>query len=186
MDSEQKRLYLRVTVKLMSLVFIIALGVTFLRSLPAPGPDTPETLNFDLATLAPGKPARLEWGQKRVIVVKREAIPAEQRDGLAAYLADPDSRHSRQPGFAENRYRSRDPHYFVALDYGTDLNCQLDYVGRDDSGPVGVLWLGGLRDRCRGSWYDDAGRVYKGQKALRNLGVPEYRIEGNRLLLGGE
>jgi len=184
MDSEQKRLYLRVAVKLMLLAFFIGLGATFLRSLPTPSPEASDGLRFDLTELVAGQPVRLHWGQKRVIVYRREAVPAAERQRLAAYLADPNSRHASQPEFAENLYRSRDPRYFVALDFGTDLNCQLDYVDSSKTGPKGMLWLGGLRDRCRGSWYDDAGRVYAGQKALRNLNVPAYRIEGNTLILG--
>lgn len=186
MDSEQKRLYLRVTAKLMSLLFLIGLGVTFLSSLPGPEVNHSDSLYFDLSEVRAGQSARLQWGQKRIIVLRRERVPEETRKALEAELADPDSKHSSQPGFAENPYRSRDPHYFVALDYGTDLNCQLDYVGQSGHGPEGMLWQGGLHDRCRGSWYDDAGRVYKGQKALRNLTVPNYRIEGKELILGGE
>jgi ubiquinol-cytochrome c reductase iron-sulfur subunit len=185
MDSEKRRLYLRVTVKLMSLALLIGLGYTFLRSLPA-SPESGNTLSYDLGGLQPGVSVRLQWDNKRVILYKRHLVETDKREKLAAFLLDPQSHHSSQPEFADNPYRSRDPRYFIALDYGTDLNCQLDYVDGTQAGPEEKLWLGGLRDRCRGSWYDDAGRVYQGQQALRNLTIPTYRIEGDTLTLGVE
>jgi ubiquinol-cytochrome c reductase iron-sulfur subunit len=185
MDSEQKRLYLRVTVKLMFLTLLLGLGYTFVRSLPS-SPEVGSTLSYDLSDLQPGVVERLVWDNKRVLLFRRKMAAGDKREQLAPFLADPQSRHSSQPPAAENPYRSPDPRYFVALDYGTDLNCQLDYVDGSTAGPQGMLWQGGLRDRCRGSWYDDAGRVYQGQQALRNLNVPAYRIEGDSLILGAE
>ena len=175
MDTEQRRLRLRVTVKLMFLVLFIGLAYTFLRTLPS-SPEVGDTLRYDLSGLEPGVATRLVWDNKRVILYRRNVAAMDNRERLAEFLLDPQSRHSSQPPFAENPYRSLQAQYFVALDYGTDLNCQLDYVNGAQAGPKGVLWLGGLRDRCRGSWYDDAGRVYKGQQALRNLTIPAYRI----------
>jgi ubiquinol-cytochrome c reductase iron-sulfur subunit len=186
MDSEQKRLYLRVTSKLMSLVFLLGLTYVFLLSLPSSPEHRGGTLRVDLGGLQPGAVERLNWENKRILVYRRKELDITSREKLTPFLLDPRSHHSSQPAFAENTYRSLDPRWFVALDYGTDLNCQLDVVGAGEPGPEGVLWQGGWRDRCRGSWYDDAGRVYKHQRALRNLSVPDYRIEGTTLILGSE
>ena len=82
-----------------------------------------------------------------------------------------------------NPMRSLEPDYFIALDYGTDLGCPLELVPADVNAPV-IPWSGGFRDRCRGSWYDLSGRVYKEQKASRNLEIPAYSIEGDILNLG--
>lgn len=184
MTGEEKRLYLRVTVKLMLLIMGLGLLYTLLISVQSPEEKHRETLSIPLTQLRPGDLERRQWGNKRLLILRRPEDASAQRQVLRDALQDPDSRYSEQPEFADNPYRSRDPRYFIALDYGSDLNCQLDYVGPKRSGPLEKPWQGGFKDRCRGSWYDDAGRVYKDQTALRNLTVPAYRIEGQILILG--
>ena len=184
MDTQQKRLILRVVAKLMLLFFGLALLWIFVRSLPGPSLQQ-QTVQIELNQLQYGQILRYDWQGRRILILRRPLVDAKQ-DPLRTELLDPDSLHSRQPRSASNPWRSLVPDYFVALDYGSDLNCALDYLSPESEGPPGRLWLGGFKDRCRGSWYDLAGRVYKGQQAQRNLTVPAYSIDGTTLSLGAE
>lgn len=187
MDTEQRRFYLRVVVKLMLLIFIIALLTTFVRSISTNTQSAGSNrVSIDLSPLQTGQSMRYDWHGKRVFILKRDVIDVTNMQSLNIELLDPDSRHSRQPATTENRLRSVHPGYFVVLDYGTDLNCGLDYLNKNQAGPEGRVWLGGFKDLCRGSWYDLTGRVYKGQQAKRNLTIPVYDIEDQSLILGSE
>ena len=183
MKTEKRRLILRVIAKLMMAGFVIALVYVFMRSLPGPGQQS-NIASVDLSTMQAGQLLRYEWSGKRLFILKREALDQAKWHTLSSALLDPDSRHSRQPPAAENSWRSLQPEYFVALDYGTDLNCGVSYLSEHQQGPAAQAWLGGFKDLCRGSWYDLSGRVYKHQRAKRNLTVPAHRIEGQTLLLG--
>ncbi|MBD3671623.1 MAG: hypothetical protein HUJ29_12710 [Gammaproteobacteria bacterium] len=182
MKHQRKRLYLRVTVKLMFLGLVLALGITLLRSIPATR-DNAGLMRYDLTSLRTGEMVKLEWGKRRVLLLRRETSDVDLTK-IDDHLLDPNSRHATQPEFAETPWRSLSREYFIALDYGTDLNCELEYVATHEQSKAPAPWLGGFRDRCRGSWYDLAGRVYREQHALRNLSVPQYRIEDGQLLLG--
>jgi len=185
MNTELRRLLLRLLAKLMLLVFVIGLLTVFVRSLPGYRVQNQAT-HVDLVPLQTEQLLRYDWNGKRVLILKRGAINPSELQALESELLDPYSRHATQPDTVNNVLRSRTEEYFIALDYGTDLNCQLDYMSRDQSGPEGRVWLGGFRDRCRGSWYDQAGRVYSGQRAKRNLAVPSYQIHNNTLILDAE
>ncbi|MDH5359003.1 MAG: ubiquinol-cytochrome C reductase, iron-sulfur subunit [Gammaproteobacteria bacterium] len=185
MNTEQRRLLLRLLAKLMLLVFIIGLLAVFVRSLPGYRVQDQVT-HVNLKPLQAEQLLRYDWNGKRVLVLKRGAIDPSELQTLESELLDPYSRHATQPDTVNNVLRSVTREYFIALDYGTDLNCQLDYLSRDKTGPEGRVWLGGFRDRCRGSWYDQAGRVYNGQQAKRNLPVPSYQIQDNTLILDAE
>jgi len=185
MNTEQRRLLLRLLVKLMLLVFVIGLLAVFVRSLPGHKLQD-QASRVDLSPLHVGQLMHYDWNGKRVLILKRKIIDLASLQPLDSELLDPYSRHATQPDTVNNVLRSVTGDYFIALDYGTDLNCQLDYLSREQTGPEGRVWHGGFRDRCRGSWYDLAGRVYNGQRAKRNLAVPPYTIEENTLILGVE
>lgn len=185
MNTERRRLVLRLVAKLMIVSFIIGLIYVFMRSLP--GRSLQEaTSRIDLGHLQSGQTMRYDWNGKRVLILKRGVYDLNTLQSLDTALLDPDSQHSRQPAVADNPLRSITAKYFVVLDYGTDLNCGVEYLTVEQTGPEGRAWLGGFKDRCRGSWYDLSGRVYKGQQAKRNLAIPPYIIEGQILILGAE
>lgn len=185
MNTEQRRLVLRVVAKLMMMGFVIALLYVVMRSLPGRGLQ--ETTNsIDLGQLQTGQTMRYDWNGKRILILKRDVRDLTDMPSLDMQLLDPDSTHSRQPVATENTLRSLTPEYFVVLDYGTDLNCAMEFKNKEEAGPAGRPWQGGFKDLCRGSWYDLSGRVYKGQQAKRNLTIPPYAIEGQSLILGTE
>lgn len=185
MSTEQRRLVLRLVTKLLLLIFVTGLLAVFLRSLP--GRHLQEQhIQIDLGQLQTEQPMRYDWNGKRIVLLKRNKLDLAAMQQLTDDLLDPKSNHSIQPVSTENILRSVREEYFIALDYGTDLNCELEYLHSGQAGPSGQRWLGGFKDRCRGSWYDPAGRVYKGQEAKRNLTIPPYQIKDRTLLLGAE
>ncbi|MFA7096342.1 MAG: hypothetical protein WC383_07615 [Gammaproteobacteria bacterium] len=176
-----RRVWLRVPVKLMALAGLAVVGLVLLSSLFSTEAERIEPLALDLRSLAPGEIRFDHWNRRRVLVLHRTPDmlrTVQNGDGLL----DPESKRSRQPDAARNPHRSLRPEYFVAIAHGTDLGCELEFVPQGD--PHGG-WPGGFRDRCRGSRYDFAGRVYEGQEAYRNLEIPPHRyLPDGRLLIG--
>lgn len=183
-DTASRRFYYRVALKLMALVMAAFAFLMVLSGLFG-GPDTDpsESLVVDLSAMAPGELRIVSWAGREVLILRRSAgMDAADTEG-SGRLYDPASRWSLQPAGARNSGRTLVPGYFIAYARGTDLSCPLDPVPPEAAAQEG--WGGGFADRCRGSRYDFAGRVYDGQPARRNLEVPDYRVEGTRLILGG-
>jgi len=183
--SSHYRLYLRVTVKLLLSAAVIAFIYVFASAFLTR--DGNEAAVADqrvvLTGLASGATMTLLWDTRPVIVHRR--TPDEQLAITQGYrdFVDPQSSASQQPSWAQTEFRSRNPEWFVAIALGTDFSCSIAWLP-----PGGTFrdnpWRGGFKDSCRGSRYDPAGRVYSGQYASRNLIVPDYRIDGDTLILG--
>jgi ubiquinol-cytochrome c reductase iron-sulfur subunit len=181
-NDSSSRLRLRVILKLMGL---LALGLfTFLLVsglFSRPGGNIRLPLEVDLQDIAAGQERRLTWNGRRVLVLHRDrsmfdALPEDTA------LYDPASRLERRPRGLSADHRGWVPQWLVVYAESTDLGCDLALVppGADQH------WEGGFRDRCRQGRYDFAGRVYKGQPAMRNLEIPPHRIDGTRLILGAD
>ncbi len=160
---DSRRLLLRVAVKLMLGLSLLALLWLFLNARERPQPEPAEA--FTLPELAPGELHKLVWRGRRILVLAYD--PA-----LLTRLNATDE-HPAHPGL------------LVALDYGGELGCPLEWRGEGAAGAP-KPWYGGLVDSCRGSWYDPMGRIYEGSNWGMDLRQPRHRIEGNTLLLGGE
>lgn len=179
----EQRLLLRLSVKLMALIGLLLVSWALLDSLDRPVEENIERL--PLPQLAPGQLETLDWHGRRILLLGRSLVQNTRLDNLSDRVADPDGSHSEQPPDLPSPQRSRVERLFVAYNYGGEFHCPLEWVAAGEpSAPQ--PWLGGLRDRCQGTWYDSAGRVFKGQQVQRNLGVPPYRIDGPWLLLGAE
>jgi ubiquinol-cytochrome c reductase iron-sulfur subunit len=178
------RLLLKISVKVMISLGLLFLVYVFYGYLFGTETDKyPESMSFSLDDLLPGEVYSWDWGGHRLLVLRRDTQMKLALQQANPNLLDKDSSHSRQPEIARNPARSLHPDYFIALDYGTDLGCPLELVTADITAPVSPWW-GGFRDQCRGSWYDLAGRIYKEQKASRNLEIPPHSIKGGMLKLG--
>ena len=119
---------------------------------------------FNLPELAPDVPVILRQDNLSIVVLRRSpgAIAALRQAGEG--LQDPASDRSRQPDFAANALRSRDPEYFVAYALGTDLGCPL------------AIEADGLREICGDARYDLAGRARASERDFRNLTIPDYNF----------
>ena len=181
-----RRVVLRSVLKLMGFVAFLFVAYVGFVSLFSPGSARLDTVRtVKLQDLSPGEVLWLEWGGRRVVVLHRTPEMLGEIRRLDAELKSPDRLWSNQPGTADPVTRSVKPEYFVALAYGTELGCELDFVPYRAEEPGD--WRGGFVDRCRGSRYDFAGRVFKSDSAPRNLDVPDYYFATpERLVLGRE
>lgn len=140
----------------------------------------------NISKLAPGQKVTYEWRGKPVWVVRRTERMLETLDTLEPKLADPDSTASEQPEYAANKYRAREEDKAVLVMVGlcTHLGCSPTYRPEVAPSDLGPEWLGGFFCPCHGSRYDISGRVYSGQPAPKNMPIPRYMLDGNRLLIG--
>lgn len=181
-NDSGRRALLRVAAKLMALVGFASVGFVLVSSLFSTERKQVEPIVVDVRGLQPGELRLERWDRRGVLILHRTEAMLHTLQARDDGLLDPSSEDSRQPEAARNAYRALRPEYFVAIAHGTDLGCELEFVPQDDAQRG---WRGGFRDRCRGSRYDFAGRVYKDQEAYRNLEVPPYRfLPDGRLLIG--
>lgn len=181
-SDASRRLVLRVATKALGALALLATAyVLFSSALDRDGRPETERFTVDLAALAPGKVLQVDWNGRSVLVLRRTGAMIEALKAPASGLADPNSSESRQPAETQNRFRSLRPEYLVILGHGTDLGCPVEWAG-PETAEAPKPWHGGFRDRCRGSWYDLAGRVYADQPATRNLPVPEHHFSGATVL----
>lgn len=195
-NTAGSRLLLRITAKLLLAVAFLACVWVLLSGLRSPGGVTPTvpTEVLPIPSLMEDTAHTHLWHGRPVIVVRRS--PDVQRwlvdDPMRASLRDPDSAKASQPAWVSGSERARDPEWFVAIASGTDLGCPVRWLPPSNPPPGWPLdsgaarWPGGFIDSCGQSLYDPAGRVYRQQAAERNLVIPAYRIDTDRLILGAD
>jgi ubiquinol-cytochrome c reductase iron-sulfur subunit len=143
-------------------------------------------VEVDIRNLDAGQKMTVAWRGKPVWIVHRSK---EMLDAIRAddgRVADPKSKRSEQPQYAENEYRSRKPEYFVVVGVCTHLGCSpVDRFGQT-SEPFDPDWRGGFYCPCHGSLFDLAGRVYRNKPAPTNLVVPPYTFVTDTKILVGD
>ena len=185
MTDTPVRLLLRVSVKLFASLALVAVLYTLFSSLSNDISEQPKAaapLIHSLEEFTETKPYRIAWEMGNLILVRRNEGTIASLQSESEALLDPHSEHARQPENLSPLIRSIRPDLFVAFDRGTDIGCPLKWVAPGNREAPLQPWAGGFRDSCRGSWYDAAGRVLKGQQAGRNLDIPPYRILEEDLL----
>jgi ubiquinol-cytochrome c reductase iron-sulfur subunit len=140
----------------------------------------------EIASLQPGELRVFEWRGKPVWVIRRTKEMLESLKAVAQNLTDPESKHSEQPGYAKNEYRSQKPEIMVMEGVCTHLGCSPQLKAADAKGEMGGDWVGGFYCPCHGSKFDYAGRVFRGAPAPTNLTVPPYTFVSDGSLLIGE
>jgi len=140
----------------------------------------------EIASLQPGELRVFEWRGKPVWVIRRTKQMLESLKAVAQNLTDPESKHSEQPGYAKNEYRSQKPEIMVMEGVCTHLGCSPQLKAADAKGEMGGDWVGGFYCPCHGSKFDYAGRVFRGAPAPTNLTVPPYTFVSDGSLLIGE
>ena len=142
-------------------------------------------VEVDISKMEVGQLIRVAWRGKPVWVLNRTPEVIETLKTLDAELRDPLSNDSEQPASSKNQARSLKPEIFVAVGLCTHLGCSPTF--RPEIAPVdlGEKWHGGFFCPCHGSWFDLAGRVYRGVPAPTNLEIPPYRyISDTRIMIG--
>lgn len=187
MDQQIRRLRLRVAAKLMLLVALCTVVYVVLSVVLSSDTSTRvmPTQIVNIAGLRPGQAQRVLWDGRPVIIYRRTAADILHLNNDDSRLIDAESNQSRQPAWAKNAHRSREPEWFVSIGVGTDFSCPVQHLEATEDEFLEEPWRGGFVDDCRSSRYDLAGRVYRGQYADENLIIPEYIRKADVIILGG-
>jgi ubiquinol-cytochrome c reductase iron-sulfur subunit len=144
-------------------------------------------VEVDLSKMEPGQLIRVAWRGKPVWILNRTPEVLETLKTLDDELRDPLSQESIQPESSKNPARSIKPEIFVAVGLCTHLGCSPTFRPEIAPHDLGEKWKGGFFCPCHGSWFDLAGRVYRGVPAPTNLEIPPYRyITDTQLIVGEE
>ncbi len=143
-------------------------------------------VEVDLSKMETGQLIRAAWRGKPVWVLNRTQEVLTTLTTLDSKLADPLSNESSQPEYSKNAYRSIKPEIFVAVGLCTHLGCSPTFRPEIAPNDLGDDWKGGFFCPCHGSWFDLAGRVYRGVPAPTNLEVPPYKYVTDTLIIIGE
>jgi ubiquinol-cytochrome c reductase iron-sulfur subunit len=143
----------------------------------------------DISKLEPGQLMIVEWQGKPVWIVSRTKEMMATLEKVESQLADPDSKRSLQPEYAENDARAREDHKetLVVVGICTHLGCSPTTKFAPGDPSMGADWPGGFLCPCHGSRFDFSGRVYANYPAPDNLPVPKYKyLSDTRLLIGDD
>jgi ubiquinol-cytochrome c reductase iron-sulfur subunit len=142
-------------------------------------------VEVDISKMEAGQLLRVAWRGKPVWILKRTPEVLATLKTLDNELRDPLSQESIQPEYSKNLYRSVKPEIFVAIGICTHLGCSPTFRPELAPADLGDKWKGGFFCPCHGSWFDLAGRVYRGVPAPTNLEIPPYRyVTENQLIIG--
>jgi ubiquinol-cytochrome c reductase iron-sulfur subunit len=143
-------------------------------------------VEVDVSALEPGQKMTVEWRGKPVWIVRRTKEMLDRVKAADDIVADPASKRSLQPEYAQNEFRSIKPEYLVLVGICTHLGCSpVDRLAAAPE-PFAADWKGGFYCPCHGSLFDLAGRVYKNKPAPDNLVVPPYKFLSDTKLVIGE
>jgi len=143
-------------------------------------------VEVDISKMEPGQLIRVAWRGKPVWILNRTPEVLETLKTLDNQLRDPLSLESSQPESSKNPIRSIKPEIFVAVGLCTHLGCSPTFRPEIAPHDLGENWKGGFFCPCHGSWFDLAGRVYRGVPAPTNLEIPPYRYITDTQLIVGE
>ena len=143
-------------------------------------------VEVDLSKMEPGQLIRVAWRGKPVWILNRTPEVLQTLGTLDSKLADPMSNESLQPLYAKNELRAIKPEIFVAVGLCTHLGCSPTFRPEIAPSDLGSDWKGGFFCPCHGSWFDLAGRVFRGVPAPTNLEIPPYRYVNDNLIIVGE
>jgi hypothetical protein len=152
-------------VKYFGLVIVAAILYVLLDfAIDVRPPQVQSSYQFRLRDLVVDQARILRQDNLSILVIRRSPALISRLEQATANLQDPESRLSRQPGFAENALRSGQPEIFVSYAIGTDLGCPLRVDGSE------------LVEICGKARYDFAGRALRGDGEFQNLGIPDYNF----------
>jgi ubiquinol-cytochrome c reductase iron-sulfur subunit len=141
----------------------------------------------DISKLEPGQQITLEWRGKPVWVLRRTPDMVDRLAQNVGFLADPESKASKQPDYVKGPGRSIKPEVFIVEGVCTHLGCSPTLkkeVGA--ASDMGADWPGGYYCPCHNSRFDLAARVFKGAPAPTNLEIPPHKYLSDARIVVGE
>ena len=143
-------------------------------------------VDVDISKMETGQLIRAEWRGKPVWVLNRTPDVLEILSTETSHLRDPQSQESEQPEYAQNPVRSIKPEIFITVGLCTHLGCSPTFRPETAPPDLGPDWKGGFFCPCHGSFFDLAGRVYRGVPAPTNLVIPPHQYVTDTLITIGE
>lgn len=143
-------------------------------------------VTVDISKMEPGQLLRVAWRGKPVWLLNRTPEVLETLKTLDDQLRDPQSSESIQPVYTKNPARALKSEIFVAIGLCTHLGCSPTFRPEIAPADLGPDWKGGFFCPCHGSWFDLAGRVFRGVPAPTNLEIPPYRYISDTQIIIGE
>lgn len=141
--------------------------------------------SVDLQGMKEGELRTVAWRGQPVFVLRRSADMLKSLLRHDDLLADPQSKRSDQPTYANNVDRSIRPEYSVMVGICTHLGCIPTFRPTPSAADIGASWPGGFYCPCHGSKFDLAGRVFKNVPAPTNLVIPPHHFVSDASLLIG-
>ena len=143
-------------------------------------------VEVDISKIETGQLIRAEWRGKPVWILNRTPDVLDILANDTEKLSDPLSQESDQPDYTQNPVRSINPEILIVVGLCTHLGCSPIFRPETAPADLGPDWKGGFFCPCHGSFFDLAGRVYRGVPAPTNLVVPPHRYVTDTLIVIGE
>ena len=143
-------------------------------------------IKIDVSKLETGSILKVIWRGQPIWVLRRSEGMLKTLQKKNLNLTDPESEMSVQPNFAQNKFRSLKPEFFIVEGVCTHLGCAPIEKLILPSVDMGSDWEGGFYCPCHGSKFDLSGRVFSGFPAPANLRVPPHRYQDENTVIIGE
>ena len=143
-------------------------------------------IKIDVSKLETGSILKVIWRGQPIWVLRRSEAMLKTLQNTNPKLTDPESGMSVQPNFAQNKFRSLKPEFFIVEGICTHLGCAPIEKLTLPSVDMGSDWEGGFYCPCHGSKFDLSGRVFSGFPAPANLRVPPHRYQDKNTIIIGE
>lgn len=176
-NSRRYRLYLKVAVKLMLIVVLVTFLSFFVSGFLPQRAKGSDVIVETLADLKVNQPRMITWHNKKLWLLKRSHAQVLALRDYDDVVFDPWSDDKPLPMGVNHLHRGLLPQYLLIFSQGEKCEVILDASKAEFYEP------------CDGYRYDLAGRLLKGTNInglAEHLRVPDYRIVGAQLIIGGE
>lgn len=188
-DDKSKRRFLVAATSVVGAIGVGFVAVPFVKSLQ-PSAKTRAAgapVEVDISKLEYGQRVIVEWRGKPIWIVRRSEKNLADLKTITDLQDANSDEIAQQPEYAKNEYRSIKAEYAVLIGICTHLGCSPSFLAEEDPQAKSLRpdWKGGFFCPCHGSFFDLAGRVYKGVPAPTNLVVPPYTfLSDTRIMVG--
>ena len=186
--NSNRRKFLSIATSVTSVVGILFATIPFISSFQPnkKAKALGAAIKIDVSKLEAGSILKVIWRGQPIWVLRRSEGMLKTLQKKNLNLTDPESEMSVQPNFAQNKFRSLKPEFFIVEGVCTHLGCAPIEKLILPSVDMGSDWEGGFYCPCHGSKFDLTGRVFSGFPAPANLRVPPHRYQDENTVIIGE
>ena len=186
--NSNRRKFLSIATSVTSVVGILFATIPFISSFQPnkKAKALAAAIKIDVSKLEAGSILKVIWRGQPIWVLRRSEGMLKTLQKKNLNLTDPESEMSVQPNFAQNKFRSLKPEFFIVEGVCTHLGCAPIEKLILPSVDMGSDWEGGFYCPCHGSKFDLSGRVFSGFPAPANLRVPPHRYQDENTVIIGE